>query len=115
MQLAGPTADGLYPDLFPDAAIRRIVAPDRTFQPQPRRPVDEAVETRPILAYSGLRLVGWSSQHDTQLWLFFEPRLSSSATVSGIGETRCTGPLAMSAVVWPRRLTAVTSPPCSTR
>ncbi len=38
-------------------------------------------------------------QQDTQLWLFFEPRLSRSATVSGNGEIRWTGPLAMSAVV----------------
>ncbi len=36
---------------------------------------------------------------DTQLLLFFDPRLSSSWIVSGNGEIRWTGPLAMSAVV----------------
>ena len=35
--------------------------------------------------------------------------------VSGIGEMRDTGPFAMSAVVWPRRLTALTSAPFETR
>jgi len=41
------------------------------------------------------------------LWLFFEPSFSSSATVAGNGETRCTGPFAMSATVCPLRATAV--------
>jgi hypothetical protein len=54
-------------------------------------------------------------QQDRQRWLFFEPSFSSSATVAGNGEMRWTGPFAMSAVVWPRRLTAVTSAPFSTR
>src|SRR5207253_4920502 len=54
-------------------------------------------------------------QHDTHLWLFFDPSFSSSATVAGNGEMRCTGPFAMSAVVWPLRATAVTSAPCATR
>ena len=54
-------------------------------------------------------------QQLTQRWLFFAPRLSSSATVSGNGCTRCTGPLAISTVVWPLRLTAFTSAPFETR
>jgi hypothetical protein len=54
-------------------------------------------------------------QQDTHLWLFFEPSFSRSATVSGNGETRCTGPLAMSATVCPLRATAVTSAPLPTR
>ncbi len=54
-------------------------------------------------------------QQDMQLSLFVAPRLSSRATVSGCGDTRWTGPFAMSAVVWPRRLTTVTSPPIETR
>ena len=37
------------------------------------------------------------------MWLFFEPSFSSSATASGNGWMRCTGPLAMSAVVCPSR------------
>src|SRR5438552_17956797 len=49
------------------------------------------------------------------LWLFFDPSLSSSAIVSGYGEMRETGLLAMSAVVWPRRLTAFTSAPFDTK
>ena len=44
-------------------------------------------------------------QHDTHLWLFFEPSFSSSFSASGHGCTRCTGPLAMSATVCPSRLT----------
>jgi len=40
-------------------------------------------------------------QQDWQSWLFLEPSLSSNATVSGNGWMRCTGPFAMSAVVWP--------------
>ena len=39
-------------------------------------------------------------------WLFFAPIFSSSAIVSGNGWTRCTGPLAISIVVCPARLTA---------
>ena len=38
-------------------------------------------------------------QHTTHLLLFFEPSFISNATVSGIGDKRCTGLLAMSAVV----------------
>ena len=56
-----------------------------------------------------------SRQQETHLWLFFEPSFSSSATVAGNGETRCTGPFAMSATVWPLRATAVTSAPFDTR
>src|SRR5581483_3036901 len=50
-------------------------------------------------------------QQDTHLWLFLAPRLSSSAMVSGYGCVRCTGPFAMSTVVLPSRLTALTSAP----
>ena len=69
-------------------------------------------------ATSGTRTRGDSGstpQQDTQLLLFFDPRRSSRAMVDGNGWTRCTGPLAMSAVVWPLRLSTVTSAPCSTR
>src|SRR5690606_599594 len=55
------------------------------------------------------------AQQETQLWLFFEPRRSRSATVTGNGEMRWNGPFAMSAVVRPFRATAVTSAPLSTR
>ena len=58
---------------------------------------------------------GAPAQQVRQRWLFDEPSFSSSATVAGRGETRCTGPLARSATVWPRRLTARMSAPCSTR
>ena len=54
-------------------------------------------------------------QQVRQRWLFEEPSFSSSATVAGRGETRWTGPLARSATVWPRRLIARISAPCSTR
>src|SRR5262245_19919316 len=54
-------------------------------------------------------------QHDTHLWLFFAPSDSSSASASGQGWIRCTGPLAISAVVLPSRLTAFTSAPFETR
>src|SRR5207344_1730696 len=54
-------------------------------------------------------------QQETHRWLFFEPSFSSSATVAGNGDTRCTGPFAMSAVVCPLRATAVTSAPFDTR
>src|SRR5581483_4809942 len=54
-------------------------------------------------------------QQETHLWLFLDPSFSSSATVSGNGDTRCTGPFAMSATVWPLRATAVTSAPFDTR
>src|SRR5262249_40354943 len=56
-----------------------------------------------------------SDQHDTHLWLFFAPSFSSSASASGHGWMRCTGPFAMSAVVLPSRLTALTSAPFETR
>ena len=36
------------------------------------------------------------------MWLFFAPRLSSSAIVDGNGLIRWTGPFAMSTVVCPR-------------
>src|SRR5882672_6426176 len=45
-------------------------------------------------------------QHEMHLWLFFAPSFSRSASASGHGWMRCTGPLAMSAVVLPSRLTA---------
>src|SRR5437867_2550218 len=54
-------------------------------------------------------------QQLTHLWLFFAPSFSSSAMVSGNGRRRCTGPLAMSTVVCPRRDTALTSAPLDTR
>ena len=56
-----------------------------------------------------------SSQHDLHLWLFFAPSFSRCATVSRNGVIRCTGPFAMSAVVCPFRLTAITSAPLETR
>ena len=46
-----------------------------------------------------------------QLWLFLAPSASSSAIVSGNGCVRCSGLLAMSTVVCPARLTAMTSAP----
>ncbi len=55
------------------------------------------------------------NQQETHLWLFFEPSFSRRATVSGNGWTRCTGPFAMSATVWPSRFTRVTSAPFETR
>src|SRR6185295_19527476 len=54
-------------------------------------------------------------QHDTHLWLFFAPSFSRRASASGHGWMRCTGPLAMSAVVRPSRVTALTSAPLETR
>src|SRR5262249_30272680 len=54
-------------------------------------------------------------QHETQWWLFFAPKPSRSLIVSGYGCGRCTGPLAMSTVVCPERLTAFTSAPRDTR
>ena len=54
-------------------------------------------------------------QHETHLWEFFDPSFSSRATVAGNGDTRCTGPFAMSATVCPLRATAVTSAPFETR
>src|SRR4030095_16048690 len=54
-------------------------------------------------------------QHDTHRWVFFAPRPSSSFIVSGYGCVRCTGPFAMSTVVWPERLTTLTSAPFETR
>ena len=62
-----------------------------------------------------VELTTFRRQQETHLWLFFEPSFSSSATVAGNGETRCTGPFAMSATVWPLRATAVTSAPFDTR
>jgi len=56
-----------------------------------------------------------STQQERQLLLFAEPRLSSRRMVETKGGTRCTGPLAMSAVVWPVLAMAVTSAPFSTR
>ena len=56
-----------------------------------------------------------AGQQDTQLSLLTAPRPSRYASVSGNGSVRWYGPFAMSAVVWPRRLTAMTSAPCSTR
>jgi len=56
-----------------------------------------------------------SPQQERQLLLFAEPRLSSRRMVETYGGTRCTGPLAMSAVVWPVLAMAVTSAPFSTR
>jgi hypothetical protein len=47
----------------------------------------------------GVRASNETLQHDTHLWLFFDPSFSRSATVAGKGDTRCTGPFAMSAVV----------------
>ena len=44
-------------------------------------------------------------QQDRHLWLFFAPRPSRNLMASGQGCVRCTGPLAMSTVVWPSRLT----------
>src|SRR5437762_6535594 len=54
-------------------------------------------------------------QHDTHLWLFFTPIPSSSLIVSGNGEMRWTGPLAMSTVVCPARLMIFGSAPLETR
>ena len=56
-----------------------------------------------------------ADQQLKQRWLFTAPRLSSSAIVSGNGWMRWTGPLAMSTVVCPIRLTSVTSTPRTTR
>lgn len=58
---------------------------------------------------------GSATQQETHLWLFLEPSFVRSATVSGNGCTRCTGPFAMSATVWPSRFTRVTSAPFETR
>src|SRR4030095_5304505 len=55
------------------------------------------------------------AQHDLHLWLFFDPSFSRRATVSRNGGILCTGPFAMSAVVWPFLLTAVTSAPFAAR
>lgn len=71
--------------------------------------------------YHGSRFSGASSvpagagQQDWQLSLFFAPRLTSRAMVSGNGETLWIGPLAISAVVCPLRLFAFTSAPRLTR
>src|SRR5262245_6999364 len=56
-----------------------------------------------------------SDQQETHLWLFLAPSFSRRASASGHGWMRCTGPLAMSAVVLPSRLTALTSAPFETR
>ena len=56
-----------------------------------------------------------TNQQDWQRLLFFAPRPSSSLIVSGNGEMRDTGPLAMSTVVWPRRLTTRGSAPFESR
>ena len=118
---SGCLSGGLATDaLIADALISGFdTAP--SFTPPRLRPVSrrEVVQPdhRPPRLNAGAKLlyVQSGAQHVTQLWLFFEPSRSRRATVSGIGETRCTGPLAMSAVVWPRRLTAVTSAPCPTK
>ena len=57
------------------------------------------------------RLRAQGLQHDTQLWLLTAPRPSRSSIVAGNGWMRWTGPFAMSTVVCPRRLTAMTSAP----
>ena len=57
------------------------------------------------------RLRAQGPQHDTQLWLLTAPRPSRSSIVAGNGWMRWTGPFAMSTVVCPRRLTAMTSAP----
>jgi hypothetical protein len=54
-------------------------------------------------------------QQPTHLWLFLTPYPSSSLIVSGNGEMRCTGPLAMSTVVWPARLVIFGSAPFAIR
>src|SRR5688500_12378437 len=67
--------------------------------------------TRPF----GAAPVSACDQQVMHRWLFFEPSDSSSFTTSGIGETRETGPFAMSATVWSRRLTTVMSAPFDIR
>ena len=55
------------------------------------------------------------AQQDLQSSLLIAPRLSKRAMASGYGDTRDTGPFAMSTVVCPNLLTTMTSPPISTR
>ena len=74
-----------------------------------------------IAAASSLQGAAWRrersprAQQLTHRLLFFAPSDCSSAMVSGNGRRRCTGPLAMSTVVCPRRETARTSAPLLTR
>ena len=53
-------------------------------------------------------LMGWEIRNDNG-------KNQCTMKIGDIGEIRCTGPFAMSAVVWPLRATAVTSAPFETR
>src|SRR5204863_657741 len=78
-----------------------------------RRPA--ALRSARQSARSITSVVRFEFQQLTHLWLFFAPSFSSSASASGHGWMRWTGPFAMSAVVRPSRLTAFTFAPFDTR
>jgi hypothetical protein len=82
---------------------------------RPQRQGDRAAESGFHMGSDDRRARMAGGQQDLHLWLFFAPSFSSSAIVSGNGWMRCTGPFAMSAVVSPARLTALTSAPFDTR
>src|SRR5215203_3255945 len=104
----------------PTVSPQQPVAPKRPERLGPRRRTKSAADRKrwrpfrpPLIQLR--RELSSSDQHDTHLLLFFDPSFSSSFNASGQGWTRCTGPLAMSATVWPSRFTFMTSAPFDTR
>ena len=86
---------------------------------EPVGPVSTVKQAEELVALGGLDAAILDLNLRGEMASDFIRRLATAELpcliVSGYGEMRETGPFAMSAVVWPRRLTAFTSAPFETR